>query len=533
MQALPAMKAHGTLFWLLTALLCGYVGLCTRHRDSVRTADAWEHHRAVLALNQDFWQPGNPTLGGDAGSIPSIRYSPYTVALAVLCRWTGLDPWDALSLAAVLNTGLLCLGVWAVLMGLGRPDVSGTALIVMVSLYGGTVGYANSYALADLPWHQVNPSAFAFGTVLLMWGLILGLQRGAAPRGFRLALPVMLALALLDHPMTGCVGVLGMGLFATAGVLKAEVTLPHRLRRLRWVAAITGIAVAVCLAWPWYSFWSALTSRPDNAYWFNPSIARMMLTEWCAPAILLSLWALTARDRTVVRLLLAGGALCLGAGLAGIAVKSPTLARIPLAGLIFFHLAIAVTARDSGLLSWNAWKDRFRQLRLGGSAAAEASQASVAALVILYCLMPQLVAIPREAHLARAYVAPLAGREDKQPRWREVYNRALAPVGPRQVVFSDPLTSWPAPSFGVRIVAPLHFEFFVPGQPRRVEDANRFFTTHSEAERSRLLESYGARWLLVDTAQLDPRQHSELVRENSVRSRAGTLVLMDVNAWRR
>jgi hypothetical protein len=527
------MKNPGTLFWLVTALLCGYVGLCTGRRDSVREADAWEHHRSVLALVQDFRQPGNPTLGGDAIALPSIRYSPYTVALAVLCRATGMDPWDALSLAAVLNTALLCLGVWVLLAGLGRPDASGAALIVMVSVYGGAPGYANSYALADLPWHQVNPSAFAFAIVLFLWGLFLRLRRGAAPKGLWIALPLMLALALLDHPMTGFLGVMGLGLFAAAGLDDPGITRQVRLRRLGWAAAVSGLAIFVCLAWPWYGFGRALTYKPDNAYWFNPSIARRMVTEWCAPAVLLSLWALAARDRAVTRALLAGGAACLGAGLVGMAAKSATLARIPLAGLIFFHLAIAVTARDFGWLSRDAWKERFRQLRTGGPAAAEASLAAVATLVLMYGLVPQLLAIPREPHLARAYVAPLMGREDKQPRWRDLYRQALAPVGPRDVVFGDPVTTWPAPSFGARIVAPLHFEFFVPGQQKRYDDALAFFATVSEAERSRLLESYGARWLLVDAALLDERQKAELIRESSVRSRAGSLVLMESAAWRR
>ena len=527
------MKSPGALFWMVTALLCVYVGLCTGRRDSVREADAWEHHRSVLALVQNFKEPGNPTLGGDAISIPSIRYSPYTVSLALLCRGTGMDPWDALSLAAVLNTALMCLGVWVLLSALGRPDVSGVALIVMVSLYGGAPGYANSYALADLPWHQVNPSAFALGVVLFAWGLFVRLRRGAAPKGWWIALPLMLALAMLDHPMTGFLGVLGLGLFAAAGLEDAGVTRQARLRRLGWAAAVSGLAIFVCLAWPWYGFGRALTYKSDNSYWFNPSIARRMVTEWCAPAVLLSLGALAARDRAVTRALLAGGAACLGAGLAGIALKSATLARIPLAGLIFFHLAVAVTARDFGWLSRDAWKERIRQLRTGGPAAAEASLAAVATLVLLYGLAPQLLAIPREPHLARAYVAPLMGREDKQPRWRDVYRQALAPVGTREVVFGDPITTWPAPSFGARIVAPLHFEFFVPRQEQRYADALRFFSTSSEAERSRLLDSYGARWLLVDTALMDERQKSELVRENAVRGRAGSLVLMESAAWKK
>src|SRR5262245_1766862 len=89
------------LFWPVALLLAAYVALCTGHRDNVLEADAWEHHRAVVALVHDLWHPGNPTFAGDT---PSIRYSPYSVGLALVCRSTGLDPWDALSAAAVFNT---------------------------------------------------------------------------------------------------------------------------------------------------------------------------------------------------------------------------------------------------------------------------------------------------------------------------------------------------------------------------------------------------------------------------------------------
>ncbi|HKS16254.1 MAG TPA: hypothetical protein VJU16_03025 [Planctomycetota bacterium] len=524
----PSSKGPGSLFWVLTLLLTAYVALCTTHRDSIREADAWEHHRALVALTQDLRNPGNPTLAGDAADLPSIRYSPYFVSIAALSRATGLDPWDALSASAVLNALLMCLGVWAVLAALGRAPASGLALLVMVSLYGVAPGYANSYALADLPWHQVNPSAFSFALVLFAWAWFLRLDRAPAPAWKWLPLPLMAAVSLLDHPMTGCLGLLGLAAFSVPGIKSIK---GDALRVGVRIGAIAGIALALCLLWPWYGFARALATRPENAYWFNPAIARRILTEWAAPALLLSFWCLTARDRGVVRLLLLGGAASVAVGVVGMAIKSPTLARLPLPGLIFFHLALAVTAHESGLLRRQAWVERWRALKSGGPGAAEAALAAIVTLAMLYCLTPQVMAIPREPHLARSYVAPLTKREDKQPRWRDTYRKVLEPVMGREVVFSDPLTSWPAPSFRGRVMSAYHFEFFVPGQWQRYEDANRFFATRSEPERISLLKKYEARWLLVDSAQLDERQQAEIIRERSVRSRAGPLVLMDVQAW--
>ena len=519
----------GALFWALTLLLAGYVALCTPHRDCIREADAWEHHRALVALTEDLQRPGNPTLAGDASDIPSIRYSPYLVSLAILSRATGLDPWDALSAAAVLSTLLMCLGVWAVLEALGRARASGLALLLMVALYGGAPGYASSYALTDLPWLQVNPSAFAFGVVLLLWAWFLRLRRVASRWWSWLPVPCLVALSLLDHPMTGCLGVLGMAAFALAGVGESKRT---ALRLVARVAACVAIAFGLCLLWPCYSFERALLTRPENSYWFNAEIARRILTEWGAPAFLLSVWCLASRDRVVIRPLLLGGAMSLAVGWIGFAVGSPTLSRIPLPGLVFFHLSIAVTAHDCGLLRAAAWGERWRALRSGGPGSAQAALAVMAALLVLSGLVPQLLAIPREPHLARAYVAPLLGREDKQPRWRELYRQVLQPVQGREVVFADTLTSWPVASHRGRVMATHHFEFFVPGQSKRVEDSKRFFTTRCEHERATLLETYDARWLLVDTALLDDRQQAELVRECAVRSRAGSLVLMDVRAWK-
>src|SRR5437867_6983622 len=78
-----AVPRRDRLFWPVALGLVLYVALCTGQRGNLLQADAWEHHRAVAALVRDLAHPGNPTFALDT---PSIRYSPYTVGLALFCR---------------------------------------------------------------------------------------------------------------------------------------------------------------------------------------------------------------------------------------------------------------------------------------------------------------------------------------------------------------------------------------------------------------------------------------------------------------
>jgi len=80
------------VYWLVGACLIAYVSLCSGFRDRNPGSDAWEHDRAIKALvDEGLGYTGNPTY---ASEVPSLRYSPYTVGLAALCRVTGLSTYD-------------------------------------------------------------------------------------------------------------------------------------------------------------------------------------------------------------------------------------------------------------------------------------------------------------------------------------------------------------------------------------------------------------------------------------------------------
>lgn len=331
-----SLLAPRSYFWLGTALVF-YVALCTGQRDRVWEADAWEHHRAIVAFAHAPAAPGNPTFESPE---PSIRYSLYTAALAGLVRVTGIDAFDLLSVAAVINTVLLVWSVWFLLRELGEVAAASCVLIVMIGLWGGPPGYANSYALADLPWHQVNPSAFSFPLVLWTWALFL--------RARWWHVPVMIsamAVALNAHPMTAAFGLYAMVLWAFSGPREAL-----RLQLVRFLL-VAGSSFILCALWPWFDFVAAVRSHRDQLYWFNAGVVRVMLQHWCAPGLLGAVLALLIAARASVRRCLLCGAGVFVLAVATLPLRSATLARFPMPGMIFFHIALGVLVFRTGVLN--------------------------------------------------------------------------------------------------------------------------------------------------------------------------------------
>jgi hypothetical protein len=512
-------------YLILGTLLVVYVALCTRWRDSIWGADAWEHHRAIIALTEDLWQPGNPTY---ATRDPSIRYSPYTVVQAVICRMTGLSPYDILSGAAVVNTLLLVVGLWGLLQEFGETPSAAAALIVMVGLYGEAPGYANSYALADLPWHQVNPSAFGFALTLFLWVLFRRSSCAGRTGPVLLVVSVLGAVAMLDHPMTG--------FFALLGLLVIALTVPpdrYRRSMVNLSVVVGGVAI-LCMGWPWYNFVKAALSRPDNDYWFNKWILIQMLTSWCWPAVLCGFAGLTVQ-RQLVRTFLLGAVFSFALGLISFVMRSPTLARLPMPALIFLHLPTAVFCHESGLLRPATWPGRVRAMVWGDARALYPSIVeTMVALILISCLVPQIISVASSPHLARPYLASLLGKPTKLVRLRSPLDRLLAGIGTHDIVLSDLETSWLIPSSRGRVIAAQHYEFFVPDQPRRIADLMAFFDEKTSAGcRLEILRRNRARWIILNSSQITPRVFDDLMVPDAVVAHAGDLTLLDAECWAR
>jgi hypothetical protein len=510
-------------FWILGIVLVVYVAACTGQRENVWGADAWEHHRAVLSLTRQLRKPGNPTYASD---LPSVRYSPYAVGWALVCRATKLDPYDALSAAAVLNTALLIVGLWLLLGAFDERASAAAVLLVMIALWGGPPGFANSYALADLPWHQVNPSAFSFALTLIGWSIFRNLAtRGWCIGGYTLLI-LLATIAMLDHPMTGAFGI--MGLFVLSITADPQV----RRRMLLAASALTICVGLLCLAWPWYGFLAAVRTHQDTEYWFNRGVLAATLTQWCAPAMLCALFTIPLHHRPLVRTSLIGGAAALAAGLGSIVIHSPVFARFPLPGMIYYHLAIGIFAHQAGIFRPSTWLARIRSLTGPMGQAAYPILQVVVALLSLYFLIPQLVLAATASHLGRVYFARVFHIRDLQQHPRQTMAQLLEPVGTKDVVISDPQTSWLIPSFHGRVVAAMHFELFIPNQPQRLEAIEQFFSSDAtEQEREQILRKYNVQWIVLDRGMISDQTYHALLRDSAVVNRAGDMVLMSTPRW--
>lgn len=516
----------GRFYLLACAALLAYVALCTGFRENHWAADAWEHHRAIKALVEDLGSPGNPTLAVDE---PSIRYSPYTLLLALVCRGTGLDPYDALSGAAVVNTALLLLGLWLFLRSFGRQDDALCVLPFLLFFYGRAPAYANSLALTDLPWHQVNPSACGVALALLAWTLFRR-ARGLCDARV-LGVAALAAFVLLCHAMTGVFLLLGLALLVIAsGELDR--------RRVGQGVVVSLLAFGLALLWPWYSFRGALTTSPDLEYWFDGVAIALMLSQWCLPALLVLPAGWSRRDEPLMRLALIGTAVTFAAGAASFALRSPAFGRLPLVGLLYAHIGLGLFAARTGLFTPGGLRALFPALLRPPASAALSAWSGLLVLVLLAIFARwQLLNVAWQPHLARAYIAPLLGKDALQDPLRARFAALLSPVGMHDVVLADLETSWPIPSIRGRIVAALHFEFFARDQRQRVADVERFFGDApdvSDTDRHAILQRYGVRWIVL-RCSAEPGEAgapcSPLLVEPAVAGRQGDLVLMDARAW--
>jgi hypothetical protein len=511
-------------YWATAVTVSLYVALTSGFRGEIRLIDGWEHHRVVRVMAQLGFAAGNPTYASDE---PSIRYSPYSAILALAARWGHWDPWDVLTVAAVLNTALLFVALYALLAAFDRTSIAFPTAITMLFLYGATPGYANTLALEDLPVHQGNPSAFALALCLLCWAGWVWASRSSRARLLwaGAAIAGAVAVATLSHGMSGTL--------ALVGLVGASLASARPRQMLLGTAIVSALAVALCAAWPYYPFLRAVLHNPNPEYWYNPAILKLMLTSWCLPAMVAAVLAFPYRDDPLVRFGIVGlVATVLLTGVA-LATRSAAFARLPLAGLVFAQLLVGYAIAQWKVCSPSTW----REVRAGlgaraGDVFAGAFVRVAVPLAIVFFGVPQLLSIARAPHLMRPYLASWLHLADKRSHLRAHYRDVLTPVAERDVVMADSGTGWPVPSFHGRVVGAEHFEFFTPGQQRRFDDAQSFMRAGTPtADRIRLLETYAARWILLDRVA-DEHVLPELLIPEAIVRQSGDLVLMDAERWR-
>jgi len=197
-------------------------------------------------------------------------------------------------------------------------------------------------------------------------------------------------------------------------------------------------------------------------------------------------------------------------------------------------VAAGVYLYRTGLFDPRQWPGQVRRLMSKDPSVMNPALLEGLVVVVIVLLTAQnLWLTVREPHLARPWIAPLLGKEDKQLNIMESYDALLTPnLQPGDVVIAQPMTGWPVPSFGGRLVAALHLEYFAEGQGQRVADQNRFFTYEAtDPDRLGILETYDVKWLLLDRERMPPPLFKELFESEASAIDDGRYVLMRAGAW--
>lgn len=462
----------------------------------------------------------NPTYATD---VPSVRHSPFSVGAAVLARVLDFSAFEIQHCLAVFNLVLVLMSIWCVLAVFGESAAGPVLLCTILFAYGDPPGHANSLALSDLPWHMVNPSAFAVSLCFFCWAL-LAKWTSTCMIPTVLTSGLLLGVATLCHAPTGALGCLGAALVCVFG---ASIGFKRSIATLALMAVIV---LAGCLMWPMWSFIDAVRGG-DTDFWGRPGLVIVTITRWTLLPTLGVLFALPYRDRPLVKVALVGAAGVYFAGVVGLIHPSIVLERLPLAGLIFAQIAIAIAITRAGLLNPTRWREIGRHLADRDSHRAQAISAMLIVLVLLaYSAVVQSWMILREPHLMRPYVATMMGKEDKQPNIRQTYEQLLLGVAETDVVLADRRTAWPIPSFRGRIVSAIHHEVFVRDETQRAQDVATFFDAGDRA--LDVVGRYNVRWIVLSETQQSYSVRKALLVPEAVVNRSRGLLLMDAKIWR-
>jgi hypothetical protein len=481
-------------FWVAAVTLFIAMLISTVHAQW--GGDFWEHAAVVRELAARPFHPHHPLLALD---VPHAFFSPYSLALGLVARFTGLGHIATLGAAGLLNLVLVITGIRALSRRLFSDGdrASFWALLFVLFLWGSNVWVWSGFLhFAGLGYVLPYPSTFAAGLTLHSMALYLRSLDDGRP-WLHVPLALFAALALISHPITAAV------MFAGLGACFLGHTRDRFLLRGTLLAVAAGTACVLAASWPYYS-WIDLVLHQSAEFdlssrnLYEDVLARTWPSLLVAPALI---WRLRASRRDVLLLWLLLLFLLYGYG-----AVSPSAG----VGRCIAYIGVVLQLAAAGLVSHLevAREGRWRRV------------VPVVALATVGVLSLQdLDAFSRSSPFGPVRVPPVAFLADR--------------VGPIDVVLTDLDTGWAIPAYAGRVVATHHPLYWVSDREQRRDDVRRFFepVTDSE-ERRRILRRWDVRFLVLNRGRLsvsDDELASIAALGRTVASRNG-LVLVDVQA---
>jgi hypothetical protein len=459
-------------------------------------SDYWEHTAVFHALLQNPWHPSHPLIAGD---VASPRFGPHFLLVALVGRAVHFDAIDTMALGAVVNTLLFLAGIWLFCRTYFRdPRASLYGLIVFFGSWLDAPHFSNVYKLKVFFSVAGYPSSAALAITLLGLTLVVRLLRAPDRSRVGLALSAFTwAYVYVTHPLTATMAL-------PAAVLLA-LTEPgvERTRRL-WVAGSVVVGFFLSAAWPYYPALGMVLGgtlhrvrhlepeafAPEHEFYEHTHLFNIL--GYCLISFLVLPYLWVRRQDVWVVL---GACLMLLVFVLGAFFPIPLGHRYVLLSVFFLQLALVrlllnLTPRSPIVAGWAARPP----LRVSAGAAVT---------LFLVWLGVSNVAAAHE-HL-RHMAASSHGQESTALRCAR---RVGELAGPHAVVLSTALGSWSLPTFGPKIVTPLHKNPLIADADERRRDALRFFAPQAtDAEREAIVLRYGVTHVLV------PARNAGVVRD--------------------
>jgi hypothetical protein len=435
--------------------------LGARARSDAWVGDFWIYAATVGELAARPFHPHNPLF---ADAYAFAFFSPYTQALGLVARMTGLGAIDVLVWQGLVNLALLGASLYGfVATWVRRPAAAFYALLFVLFLWGADPWlFSGFFHLRSLSYVLSYPSTFAAAVALAALAVFPRIV--SSPRAVALLVLPVATLLWTVHPVTA--------MFLWVGLFAFSLGAPRPRAHWAVLAVVAAASFGLAMAWPlvpmrdlWFGQLARVHEGNDSMY--DDPLSRI------APALLGLPWLARrlVRDRRDPLALFAAalGLLVVYGGVSG----QWSYGRLLSYAVLLLHVALAdalVSAED-------------RLARLPRGAVLRAVMAPLVAALMVAGSWPVVRGIVAEARELgdRRWLAFLEGR-----------------VGRGEVVLTDLDSCWYVPSFSGRIVAyPMKIPF-VPDHDERLAAVTRFFDRAASAEeRAALVARYDVRYVLL------------------------------------
>jgi alpha-1,6-mannosyltransferase len=425
--------------------------------------DFWIYVATVKELALHPLHPRNPLLGNDYAF---AFFSPYTWALGVASRLSGLSSFEVLVLQGFVNLALFLSALYAfVTTWVGRRSAAFYALLFALFLWGRDPWiFSSFFHFRSLSFVLSYPSTFAAALALGSLALFARLAGSGSLVWVVVVVPAI-ALLWIFHPVNG--------LFLWLGLLALSLQTPRTTSHWLGLAFAFVASLGLAFAWPLFSVWDLWFGQIEQVHEGNAAVYDDPFPR-IAPALLGAPWLLMRlkRNKRDPLALLALGLTVLVAygGLFGKWSYGRLLSHV----VLLLQVALADASA--------ALEERLGQLRAGAA--------------LRHFQAPALAALLVGASWSSAVKPTLEEGWHGNPRWLDFLESRVETY---DVVLTDLETCWYVPSFSGKVVAfPMHLPF-VPDHAARVRAVERFFGPEASFDERRvILGRYRVRWVLLE-----------------------------------